>query len=97
MRISDWSSDVCSSDLLLAPKLKAELYVAGADNDGSYPLAMAERFEAALTEAGVHHFAEIYAGAAHGWMMPDFPVYDQVSAERGWESMLALFNRNLRK
>ena len=70
---------------------------AGADNDGSYPLAMAERLEAALTEAGVHHFAEIYPGAAHGWMMPDFPVYDQVSAERGWVSMLALFNRNLRE
>ncbi|PLC49603.1 dienelactone hydrolase [Pollutimonas subterranea] len=91
------ANDAPSSPHLLAPKLKAELYVAGADNDGSYPLAMAERLEAALNEAGVHYFAEIYPGAAHGWMMPDFPVYDQVSAERGWTSMLALFNRNLRE
>ncbi len=57
--------------------------MAGADNDESYPPAMAERLEAAVTEAGVHHFAEIYPGDAHGWMVPDFPVYDQVSAERG--------------
>ena len=28
-------------------------------------------------------------------MMPDFPVYDQVAAERGWAEMLALFRRNL--
>lgn len=91
------ATDAPSSPHLLAPQLKAELYVAGADNDPSYPLAMAERLEAALTEAGVHHVAEIYPGAAHGWMMPDFPVYDHVSAERGWESMLALFNRNLRE
>jgi carboxymethylenebutenolidase len=91
------ANDAPSSPHLFASKLQAELYVAGADNDGSYPLAMAERLEAALTEAGVRHFAEIYPGAAHGWMMPDFPVYDQVSAERGWASMLALFNRNLRE
>lgn len=89
------ATDAPSSPHLLASKLKAELYVAGADNDGSYPPAMAERLEAALTEAGVHHFAEIYSGAAHGWMVPDFPVYDQVSAERGWKSMLSLFKRNL--
>ncbi len=90
------ATDAPSSPHLLAPKLKAEVYVAGADNDGSYPPAMAERLEAALTEAGVRHLAEIYPGAAHGWMVPDFPVYDPASAERGWKSMLALFNRNLR-
>jgi len=91
------ANDAPSSPHRFAPKLKAELYVAGADNDASYPPAMAERLEAALTEAGVRHFAEIYPGAAHGWMMPDFPVYDRVSAERGWQAMLALFHRNLRE
>lgn len=91
------ATDAPDSPHLWAPKLKAELYVAGADNDESYPPAMAKRLEAALTKAGVHHFAEIYPDAAHGWMMPDFPVYDQLSAERGWESMLALFTRNLRE
>ena len=90
------ATDAPTSPHLLAPKIKAETYVGAADNDNSYPPAMAERFEKSLAEAGVHYRAEIYAGAAHGWMMPDFPVYDHAAAERGWSEMLALFNRNLR-
>lgn len=89
------ASDAPTSPHLLAPKLKAEVYVAGADQDDSYPLAMAERLEAALTTAGVRYLAEIYSGAAHGWMVPDFPVYGEVFAERGWKAALALFKRNL--
>ncbi len=89
------ATDAETSPHLLAPKIKAEVYVAGADNDNSYPPEMAERLEKALTEAGVKHHAEIYPGAAHGWMKPDFPVYDEAAAERGWTELLALFGRNL--
>nr|WP_245153831.1 dienelactone hydrolase family protein [Allopusillimonas ginsengisoli] len=91
------ATDAPSSPHLLASRLRAEVYVAGAENDGSYPPAMADRLEAALTEASVQHLVETYPGAAHGWMVPDFPAYDQVSAERGWQTMLALFQRNLRE
>jgi carboxymethylenebutenolidase len=90
------ATDAPTSPHLLAHKLEAETYVAGADNDDNYPPAMAERLEKVLTEAGVPYRAEIYPGAAHGWMMPDFPVYDHAAAERGWGEMLALFERNLR-
>ena len=90
------ATDEPTSPHLLAQKLKAEVYVAGADNDDSYPPAMAERLQKALAEAGVNHCAEIYAGAAHGWMVPDFPSYDPASATRGWKAMLGLFDRNLR-
>ena len=83
-----------ASPHLLAPKLKAEIYIAAAENDGSYPPAMAERLETALTQAGVRYSTETYP-AAHGWMKPDFPVYDHAAAERGWTAMLALFGRNL--
>ncbi len=78
-----------------APRLQAEVYVAAADNDNSYPPEMAARFEAALDAAGVPYCAEVYAGAVHGWMMPDFPVYDKAAAERGWREMLALFGKTL--
>jgi carboxymethylenebutenolidase len=57
---------------------------------------MAERLETSLTQSGVRYVAETYP-AAHGWMMPDFPVYDYVAAERGWVEMLALFDRALRR
>lgn len=89
------ASDSPMSPHLLASEMKAEVYVAGADNDQSYPPEMAERLERALSAAGVEHRCEIYAGAAHGWMKPDFPVYDEAAAERGWAAMLDLFHRRL--
>jgi carboxymethylenebutenolidase len=89
------ATDAPTSPHLLAPRLKAEIYIAAAENDGSYPPAMAERLERSLTEAGVRFTAETYP-AAHGWMMPDFPVYDPVAAERGWSAMLELFRRTMR-
>jgi carboxymethylenebutenolidase len=91
------ATDAPDSPHLLAQKLKAEIYVAAAENDAMYPSAMAERLEKALTEARVKHRAETYAGAAHGWMVPDFPTYDAASAQRGWTEMLALFQRTLNK
>ncbi|HEY0269743.1 MAG TPA: dienelactone hydrolase family protein [Sphingomonas sp.] len=90
------ATDRPTSPHLFARHMKGEAYVAGADKDGSYPLEMQARLDAALTEGGVVHRCEIYAGAAHGWMIPDFPVYDKASAERGWAEMLALFDRTLR-
>lgn len=90
------ATDAPDSPHLFAPMLKAEIYVAAAENDGSYPPEMAERFEKALAQAGVHYRAETYP-AAHGWMKPDFPVYDRAAAECGWTEMLALFRRNLHR
>lgn len=90
------ATDAPTSPHLLAESIDAEVYVAGADNDRSYPPEMAERLENAFDAAGVDYAAEIYAGAAHGWMVTDFPVYDPAAAERGWRSMLALFERTLK-
>ncbi|HEY0270354.1 MAG TPA: dienelactone hydrolase family protein [Sphingomonas sp.] len=89
------ATDAPASPHLLAPKITAEVYVAGADKDHSYPPEMAERLDKALTEAGVTHRCEIYPGAAHGWMKTDFPVHDEAAAERGWKELLALFARTL--
>ena len=89
------ATDAPTSPHLFAPKLQAELYIGAAENDGSYPPAIAERLERSLTEAGVRFTAETYP-AAHGWMVPDFPVYDPAAAERGWDAMRDLFRRTLR-
>jgi carboxymethylenebutenolidase len=56
------------------PRIKGYVYVAGADQDNSYPPEMAEQLEQALTAAGVEHRCEIYPRALHGFTMPDFPV-----------------------
>lgn len=89
------ATDDATSPHLLAPQIAAELYIGVADNDASYPPEMAERFEQALKDAGVTYRSELYEGAAHGWMMPDFPIYDEAAAEWGWREMLALFDRTL--
>lgn len=88
------ATDASDSPHGYASRLEAELYVAVAENDGSYPPAMAERFERALDAAHVRYRAETYP-AAHGWMKPDFPVYDEPAAERGWKELLAFFGRLL--
>ncbi|GLS43368.1 dienelactone hydrolase family protein [Methylobacterium brachythecii] len=88
------ATDAPTSPHLLAPKLEAEVYIGAAENDGSYPPAMAERLETSLTQAGVRYATHTYP-AAHGWMIPDFPVHDEAAAKRGWGEMLALFGRTL--
>ena len=88
------ATDAPTSPHWLAPTLQAEVYIASAENDDSYPPAMARRFEAALTAAGVRYQSEEYP-APHGWMVTDFPVYDAQCAERGWAAMRALFARTL--
>jgi carboxymethylenebutenolidase len=89
------ATDLPVSPHLIFPKIKAEVYVAGADNDHGYPPEMAKQVEQALTQAGVRHKCEIYEGKMHGWMKPDMPVYDAQAAERGWRELFALYARAL--
>ena len=81
---------------LLAAKIKARVYVAGADNDDSYPPEMEQRLDKALSEAGVDHRCETYPGALHGWTMADFPIYDEPAAERHWTTLLDLYAGTLK-
>ena len=89
------ATDSDDSPHLRAPAIKARVYVAGADHDASYPPEMAQRLEAALSDAGVEHHCEIYEGALHGWTMTDFPVYDEAAAERHWRALFELFDEEL--
>ena len=91
----DLATDAEQSPHRLAPAMKARVYVAGADNDASYPPEMEARLDQALTDAGVAHRCEIYAGALHGWTMTDFPIYTAAAAERHWTELTALFAQEL--
>jgi carboxymethylenebutenolidase len=90
------ASDQPESPHLLAPKMKARVYVAGATDDPSFPDEMKATLEAALTKAGVDHVVETYP-AKHGWVPRDTPVHDPVCAERHWKTLLALFDQTLRR
>lgn len=90
------ATDDPASPSRVFPRIKAEVYVAGADDDSGYPPEMARRVEEELTKAGVRHKCEIYRGKLHGWMKPDMPVYDAAAAERGWKELYALYARALK-
>jgi carboxymethylenebutenolidase len=87
---------VPDSPHLLAPKIKARVYVAGAIEDQSFPDDMKARLEEALTKAGVDHKIETYP-AKHGWVFRDTPVYDSAASERHWQSLLALMDAVLKR
>jgi len=90
------ATDAPDSPHLLAPRIKAKVYVAGADEDAGFPPEQADRLRDALTTAGVDNRVEIYAGAKHGYAPPDMPVYDEQAAERHWRELLALFDETLK-
>jgi carboxymethylenebutenolidase len=89
------ATDAPDSPHLLASRIRARVYVAGASEDASFPDAMKARLDAALTEAGVDHAIETYP-AKHGWVFRDTPAYDSASSERHWHTLLALLDAKLK-
>jgi carboxymethylenebutenolidase len=90
------ATDDPASPHLLAPRVKAEVYMAGADNDSGFPPEQADRLREALTQAGVANTVLIYEGAAHGWVPSDTPVHKPEAAERHWTALFDLLDRNLK-
>jgi carboxymethylenebutenolidase len=89
------ATDAPESPHLLAPRMKARVYVAGAIEDQGFPDDMKARLEEALTTAGVDHKIETYP-ARHGWVLRDTPVYDAAACERHWETLIALLDARLK-
>ena len=87
-------TDDATSPHLLADRIKATVYVAGAENDASFTPEQAETLEKALTAADVNHTIEIYP-AGHGFAVPDNPPYDEQAADRHWMALQDLFGSAL--
>ena len=83
-----------NSPHLLADGVRAVVYVAGAQDDGSFDDAQAARLHEAYDAAGVEHTIETYP-ARHGWAVPDNPTFDEAAAERHWAAMVELFRTRL--
>lgn len=88
------ADDDPDSPYLQAQRIRATVYVAAAQNDGSFPPEQYQRLEQALTAAGVKHLIETYP-AAHGFAVPDTPTYDTVADERHWTALTDLYAANL--
>lgn len=88
------AADDPGSPHLLAGKIRAAVYVGGAENDASFTPAQAETLDKALTDAGVEHTIEWYP-AAHGFAVPDNAPYDESAAQRHWNAMKDFFGKHL--
>ena len=87
-------TDDPNSPHLLADRMKATVYVAGAENDAGFTAEHAETLDKALTAADVEHMVEFYP-AAHGFAVPDNPPYDEDAADRHWAALNRLFGNAL--
>jgi carboxymethylenebutenolidase len=75
--------------------IRGRVYVAGADQDSHFTEAQKQLLEQALTEAGVTHQVLIYAGALHGFAVPDHPAFNAQAAERHWQALTQLLAETL--
>ncbi|MFI9828132.1 dienelactone hydrolase family protein [Streptomyces sp. NPDC051913] len=89
------ATDAADSPHLVADRITAELYFGHADQDSTNPAEQIERLDKTLTEAGVEHRAEVYAGAHHGFTQADTAMYGAEASERHWVALLELFGRRL--
>jgi carboxymethylenebutenolidase len=85
------ATDQPNSVHLLAPKIKARVFLGHADQDKSMPPEQIAQLTQAFDAAGVRYESELFEGAPHGWTMADLPAYRAESAERAWQKMMAVF------
>jgi carboxymethylenebutenolidase len=94
-------TDKPDSPHLLAPKIKARMYIAIAASDDARQPDAKDKLREAFEAAKVPHEIEVYTGTAHGWCVPDMPVqngmpiYSKPDAERAWSKLTALYKAAL--
>jgi carboxymethylenebutenolidase len=90
-------TDKADSPHLLAPRINARMYFAVASNDDMRQPDAKDRLKEAFAAANVPAEIEVYAGALHGWCVPDMPlqdgkpIYSEPDAERAWAKLVALY------
>lgn len=89
------ATDQPDSPHLLAPKMRAEIYVGIAGIDPRFTSEEKQRLESALQDARVKHTVEVYPGVKHGFAVNDAAGYDQTASESHWRNLLRLFAENL--
>jgi len=89
------ASDAEDSPHLLVPRMQAGFLIAIAANDDERDPDAKVLLRQAFDEAGLEAEIEVYEGTLHGWCPLDSAAYNEAQAERAWNRMLALFEREL--
>jgi carboxymethylenebutenolidase len=80
---------------LLAPKMRARVYVGAAGIDPTFPDEQRQRLQTALDAAGVNYAIETYENAKHGFAVNGHLVYDREASERHWDRLVRLLHETL--
>lgn len=86
-------TDAASSPHRLLAQTHAVFHIGIATNDDEKQPQDKVELRKALDEAHLSATMEVYPGAMHGWMVPDTAPFNPVQAERGWQAMVATFER----
>lgn len=90
-----WTDKETSPHKVL-PRVKARLYFAHADGDPYMPKEAIDNLDKALEAWGGKYQSEIYAGAKHGWTVPDSAAFDKAQADRAFQKLTELFKTALK-
>lgn len=78
------------------PSARAEFLFGHADHDRSMPPEAVAELGVVLHESGLTGHNEVFPDAPHGYTMADTSMYQELSAERHFRELAALFERTLR-
>jgi carboxymethylenebutenolidase len=94
-------TDRPDSPHLLASKIKARMYFGVASNDDARQPDAKDKLKESFAAAHVPAEIEVYAGALHGWCVPDMPlqngkpIYSKPDAERAWGKLVELYKAGI--
>jgi carboxymethylenebutenolidase len=71
------------------------VYVAGAIEDAHFTDEQKALLEKTLSDDGVRHEVVTYAGAHHGFAVPDHPAFNAGAAEHHWHALTNLLDQTL--
>ena len=81
---------------LLAYKIKGELYLAFAEKDKWVPKATLSKIKKIFSKYKKCSI-EVYPSTEHGFAFPERNTYVKKAAEKHWEKLIHLFEKNLKK
>jgi carboxymethylenebutenolidase len=90
-----YEPDNSTSPHLLLPRVAARLYFGHAVEDRSMTAEHIVHFEQALAAWHGRYQSQTYAGASHGWTVPDNPAFNPPQAEHAFAKLTELFAETL--
>jgi carboxymethylenebutenolidase len=85
------ATDRPDSPHLVAPTMRAKVYVGVAGIDPMFSAEQKEKIRKALEDAKVDFTLEVYEDVRHGFTVTGHPVYDAAGSERHWQVLQRLF------